>query len=303
MTETSVNIAGVALKNPVMNASGTFSKEYAEHLDISSMGAVVTKGVSISPWDGNKPPRVAETYGGMLNSIGIQNPGIDRFISEELPFWKGFETKIIVNVAGKTVDEYKEAVLRLNETQTDMLELNFSCPNVKEGGIAFGLHAKTIEKATRAIKRVAIKPIIVKLSPNVADIAEMAAAAESGGADALSLINTLIGMRIDANAGRATLANTFGGLSGPAVKPVALRMVYQASRAVKIPVIGMGGIADGDDAAEFIMAGASAVAVGTANFINKRAVADVADGIKSFMTRHAIRDIKGIQDFFKKDAV
>ena len=279
-------IAGVKFKTPVMNASGTFSRENAEYVDVSKMGAVITKGVSSEPWQGNAPPRVAETYGGMLNSIGLQNPGVEYFINEELPFWKRFGVNVIVNIAGKNINEYIDVAKKLYNTQIEMLELNISCPNVKEGGAAFGACAETTERVTSAVKKVSRQPLIVKLSPNVTDITEIARAAEAGGADALSLINTLLGMQIDIYNRKPMLANVFGGLSGPAIKPVALRMVYQVSRALKIPVIGVGGIMNGEDAAEFFFAGASAVEVGTANLVNPRAVADVTEGLVSFMEKN-----------------
>ena len=267
-----VTIAGVTFKNPVMEASGTFGSgmEYSEFVDLNKLGAVVTKGVANVPWPGNPTPRIAETWGGMLNAIGLQNPGIDVFVKRDIPFLKQFDTRIIVNVCGKTTEDYLEVVERLGDEPVDMLEINISCPNVKEGGIAFGQDPKAVEAITRAVKEKARQPVIMKLSPNVTDITVMAKAAEAGGADAISLINTLTGMKIDVERRRFALANRTGGLSGPAIKPVAVRMVYQAARAVKLPIIGMGGIANGADALEFILAGASAVAVGTANFHNPR---------------------------------
>ncbi|CUH93298.1 Dihydroorotate dehydrogenase B (NAD(+)), catalytic subunit [Herbinix luporum] len=290
---TKVNIGGITFKNPVTTASGTFGSgmEYRDYVDLSRLGAVTTKGVSLKPWPGNPTPRVAETYGGMLNAIGLQNPGIDVFIERDLPFLRSYDTKIIVNVVGKTPEEYCEVVERLSDCDVDMLEINISCPNVKEGGIAFGQDPGRVEAITSQVKRYAKKPIIIKLSPNVTDIAETAKAAEAGGADALSLINTLTGMKIDIERRTFLLANKTGGLSGPAIKPVAVRMVYQAASAVKVPIIGMGGIIEGEDALEFIMAGATMVAVGTANFINPRATLDVLDGIKSYMVRKNIKDI------------
>ena len=289
-----VTIAGVTFKNPVMEASGTFGSgmEYSEFVDLNKLGAVVTKGVANVPWPGNPTPRIAETWGGMLNAIGLQNPGIDVFVKRDIPFLKQFDTKIIVNVCGKTTEDYLEVVERLGDEPVDMLEINISCPNVKEGGIAFGQDPKAVEAITRAVKEKARQPVIMKLSPNVTDITVMAKAAEAGGADAISLINTLTGMKIDVERRRFALANRTGGLSGPAIKPVAVRMVYQAARAVKLPIIGMGGIANGADALEFILAGASAVAVGTANFRNPRATLDTVEGIRNYMECHGIEDVK-----------
>ncbi len=281
----SVNIAGVELKNPVMTASGTFGSgmEYSEFVDLNRLGAVVTKGVAAVPWEGNPTPRIAETHGGMLNAIGLQNPGIDVFVKRDIPFLKQYDTKIIVNVCGKTREEYLEVVERLADEPVDMLEINISCPNVKEGGIGFGQDAGNVEDITKAVKRVAKQPVIMKLSPNVTDITLMAKAAEAGGADAISLINTLTGMKIDINRQTFALANRTGGLSGPAIKPVAVRMVNQVANAVKIPIIGMGGIATAEDALEFILAGASAVSVGTANFFNPNATIEIIDGIGEYM--------------------
>ena len=289
-----VTIAGVTFKNPVMEASGTFGSgmEYSEFVDLNQLGAVVTKGVANVPWPGNPTPRIAETWGGMLNAIGLQNPGIDVFVKRDIPFLKQFDTRIIVNVCGKTTEDYLEVVERLGDEPVDMLEINISCPNVKEGGIAFGQDPKAVEAITRAVKEKARQPVIMKLSPNVTDITVMAKAAEAGGADAISLINTLTGMKIDVERRRFALANRTGGLSGPAIKPVAVRMVYQAAQAVKLPIIGMGGIANGADALEFILAGASAVAVGTANFRNPRATLDTVEGIRNYMVRHGIEDVK-----------
>ena len=289
-----VNIAGVELKNPVMTASGTFGsgEEYSEFMDLGCLGAVVTKGVANVPWPGNPVPRIAETYGGMLNAIGLQNPGIDVFVRRDIPFLRQFDTKIIVNVCGRTTEDYVEVVERLADQPADLLEINISCPNVKEGGIAFGQDPKAVEAITRAVKEKAKQPVIMKLSPNVTDITVMAKAAEAGGADAISLINTLTGMKIDVERRRFALANRTGGLSGPAIKPVAVRMVYQAAQAVKLPIIGMGGIQNGADALEFILAGASAVAVGTANFHNPRATLDTVEGIRDYMERHRIEDVK-----------
>lgn len=290
---TRVNLAGVELKNPVMTASGTFGSgaEYGELVDLNQLGAVVTKGVANVPWPGNPTPRIAETYGGMLNAIGLQNPGIDVFVKRDIPFLKQFDTKIIVNVCGKTTEDYVDVVERLAETDVDMLEINISCPNVKEGGIAFGQDPKCAEDITKAVKKAAKQPVIMKLSPNVTDITEMARAVEAGGADVVSLINTLTGMKIDINRRTFALANKTGGLSGPAIKPVAVRMVYQTANAVKIPVIGMGGILTAEDALEFILAGATAVSVGTANFINPSATAEIAAGIEEYMRRNHVDDI------------
>lgn len=293
---TKVTIAGVTFKNPVMTASGTFGSgmEYGEFVDLNQLGAVVTKGVANVPWPGNPTPRVAEVYGGMLNAIGLQNPGIDVFIERDIPFLKQYNTKIIVNVCGKTVEDYLEVVERLADTDVDMLEINVSCPNVKEGAIAFGQRADCLSDITAAVKKKARQPIIMKLSPNVTDIAEMAKAAEAAGADAVSLINTLTGMKIDIRRRNFVLANKTGGMSGPAVKPVAVRMVYQCARAVSIPIIGMGGISNAEDALEFLMAGATAVAVGAANFINPYATEEVVKGIEAFMKEEKIQDIHEI---------
>ena len=293
MSKMNVTLAGVELKNPVMTASGTFGsgEEYSEFVNLSHLGAVVTKGVSNVPWPGNPTPRVAETSSGMLNAIGLQNPGIDVFCKRDIPFLKQFDTKIIVNVCGKTTEDYCEVVERLGDEPVDMLEINVSCPNVKEGGIAFGQDPKALEAITREVKKYAKQPVIMKLSPNVTDITAMAKAAEAGGADVLSLINTLTGMKIDINRRTFALANKTGGMSGPAVKPVAVRMVYQVANAVSLPIIGMGGIATAEDALEFIMAGATAVSVGTANFFNPKATEDVVQGIQAFMERQRVEDI------------
>lgn len=290
---TEVKIAGVMLKNPVMTASGTFGSgmEYSEFVDLNRLGAVVTKGVANVPWPGNPTPRVAETCGGMLNAIGLQNPGIDVFLERDIPFLGQFDTKIIVNVCGRTVEDYLEVVERCGDEKIDMLEINVSCPNVKEGAIAFGQKTEALYDITRAVKKVAKQPVIMKLSPNVTDIGEMARAAEAGGADAVSLINTITGMKIDVEKRRFVLANKTGGLSGPAIRPVAVRMVYQAAHAVKIPVIGMGGIMTAEDALEFILAGANAVAVGAANFINPYATEEIVRGIEEYMRRHHVEDI------------
>ena len=293
MVNTKVNLAGVELKNPVMTASGTFGsgKEYSEFVDLNKLGAVVTKGVANVPWPGNPTPRIAETYGGMINAIGLQNPGIDVFVQRDIPFLKQYDTKIIVNVCGKTTEDYCEVVERLNDEPIDMMEINISCPNVKEGGIAFGQNAKAVEAITAELKKRAKKPIIMKLSPNVTDITEMARAAEAGGADVLSLINTLTGMKIDIYRKTFALANKTGGLSGPAIKPVAVRMVYQVANAVKIPIIGMGGIATAEDAMEFILAGATAVSVGTANFTDPYTTVKVAEGIEKYLETQGFKDI------------
>ena len=288
-----VNLAGVEFKNPVMEASGTFGSgaEYGEFVDLNKLGAVVTKGVANVPWPGNPTPRIAETASGMLNAIGLQNLGIDLFTKRDIPFLKQYDTKIIVNVCGKSTEDYLEVVERLGDEPVDMLEINISCPNVKEGGIAFGQDPKAVEAITKAVKKVAKQPVIMKLSPNVTDITEMARAAEAGGADVLSLINTLTGMKIDIYKQDFALANKTGGLSGPAIKPIAVRMVYQVANTVKIPIIGMGGIQSGEDAIEFMLAGASAVAVGTANFNNPYATMDVIAGMEAYMKRMGVTDI------------
>jgi len=293
---TCVNLAGVTLKNPVMTASGTFGSgaEYSEFVDLNRLGAVVTKGVANVPWPGNPTPRIAEVYGGMLNAIGLQNPGIDVFVKRDIPYLKQFDTKIIVNVCGKTTEDYLEVVERLSDEPVDLLEINISCPNVKEGGIAFGQDPKAVEAITRAVKQHAKQPVIMKLSPNVTDITVMAKAAEAGGADVLSLINTLTGMKIDIHRRTFAIANKTGGMSGPAVKPVAVRMVYQVANAVKLPVIGMGGIATAEDALEFMMAGATAVSVGTANFYNPYATVEIAEGIEAYMKKYQIEDINSL---------
>lgn len=282
---TKVTIAGVTFDNPVMVASGTFGsgEEFSEFVDLNRLGAVVTKGVANIPWPGNPTPRIAEVYGGMLNAIGLQNPGIDVFVSRDIPFLKKYDTKIIVNVCGKSEEDYCEVVERLADEPVDMLEINVSCPNVKEGGIAFGQDPKALQHITEQVKKRAKQPVIMKLSPNVTDITVMAKAAEAGGADAISLINTLTGMKIDINRQCFALANKTGGLSGPAIKPIAVRMVYQAANAVSIPVIGMGGIACAEDALEFILAGASAVSIGTANFFNPYAAEETVQGIEAYM--------------------
>lgn len=291
---TKVTIAGVELKNPVMTASGTFGsgQEYGEFVDLNLLGAVVTKGVSNIPWPGNPTPRIAETYGGMLNAIGLQNPGIDVFVKRDIPFLRQYDTRIVVNVCGRTTEDYVEVVERLADQPVDLLEINISCPNVKEGGIAFGQDPKAVEAITKEVKRHAKQPVIMKLSPNVTDITATAKAAEAGGADAVSLINTLTGMKIDVSRRTFAVANKTGGLSGPAIKPVAVRMVYQTAQAVKLPVIGMGGIMTAEDAIEFILAGATAVSVGTANFHNPYATVEIAGGIRSYMERQGIEDIR-----------
>lgn len=289
-----VDIAGVKLKNPVMEASGTFGsgEEYSEFVDLNRLGAVVTKGVANVPWPGNPTPRIAETYGGMINAIGLQNPGVEVFAGRDIPFLKQYDTKIVVNVCGRTTEDYIEVVERLAKEPVDLLEINISCPNVKEGGIAFGQDPKAVEAITRAVKDHAKQPIIMKLSPNVTDITVMAKAAQAGGADAISLINTLTGMKIDINRRTFAVANKTGGLSGPAIRPVAVRMVYQVAQAVNIPIIGMGGICNGEDALEFILAGATAVAVGTANFHNPYATVETVEGIRRYMEKYGVKDIR-----------
>ena len=293
MKNTKVTIAGVEFKNPVMTASGTFGSgmEYSEFVDLNCLGAVVTKGVANVPWEGNPTPRVMETYGGMLNAIGLQNPGIDVFIERDIPYLKQFDTKIIVNVCGRTVEDYIEVVEKLGDQPVDMLEINVSCPNVSHGGIAFGQNPDCLYDITKQIKAKAKQPIIMKLSPNVTDITEMARAAESAGSDALSLINTITGMKIDIHKRAFALANKTGGLSGPAIKPVAVRMVYQAAQAVKIPIIGMGGIANAEDAIEFMLAGATGVAVGAMNFVNPYTTAEVVKGIEEYMERYHVGNL------------
>ena len=288
-----VNIAGVEWKNPVTVASGTFGsgEEFSEFVDLNKLGAVTTKGVANVPWPGNPTPRVAEVYGGMMNAIGLQNPGIDLFCKRDIPYLKNYDTKIIVNVCGHAPEEYLEVVERLADEPIDMMEINISCPNVNAGFLAFGQDPKHVEELTAEIKKIAKQPVIMKLTPNVTDIAEIARAAEAGGADAVSLINTLTGMKIDVNRRTFALANKTGGVSGPAVHPVAVRMVYQVANAVKIPVIGMGGVTTAEDALEFILAGATGVAVGTANFVNPTATIDVIDGIQAYMEKYGVKDI------------
>ena len=277
-----------------MMSSGTFGagEEYSEFVDLNRLGAVVTKGVANVPWEGNPTPRVAEVYGGMLNAIGLQNPGIDVFIERDIPFLKKYDTKIVVNVCGHTTEEYVEVVERLADQPVDLLEINISCPNVREGGIAFGQKPEMVEQITKEIKKHAAQPVIMKLSPNVTDIGEMARAAEAGGADGLSLINTITGMKIDIDRRCFVLANRTGGMSGPAVHPVAVRMVYQAAQAVKIPIVGMGGIMNAEDAIEMILAGATAISVGTANFTNPKATMEIVDGIRDYMQRYQVKDMR-----------
>ena len=289
-----VKLAGVEWKNPVTVASGTFGsgEEFSEFVDLNHLGAVTTKGVANVPWPGNPTPRVAETYGGMLNAIGLQNPGIDVFCSRDIPFLKQYDTKIIVNVCGRSEEDYCEVVERLADEPVDMLEINISCPNVKEGGIAFGQDPNAVEAITKEMKKYAKQPVIMKLSPNVTDITEMARAAEAGGADALSLINTITGMKIDINRRKFVLANKTGGMSGPAIHPVAVRMVYQTAQAVKVPIIGMGGIMNAADAIEMILAGATAVSVGTANFRNPAVTMEIVEGIERYMEKYHVSDIK-----------
>lgn len=288
-----IDLCGVALKNPVMTASGTFGsgEEYSEFVDLNKLGAVVTKGVANVPWEGNPTPRVAEVYGGMLNAIGLQNPGIDLFIDRDIPFLKKYDTKIIVNVCGHTTEEYIDVVERLSDQPVDLLEINISCPNVKCGGISFGQDPKAVEAITAEIKRHAAQPVIMKLSPNVTDITEIARAAEAGGADALSMINTLTGMKIDIHRQTFAIANKTGGVSGPAVHPIAVRMVYQTAQVVNIPIIGMGGVQNAGDAIEFLLAGATAVAVGTANFHNPMTTVEVIDGIADYMKAHQVEKV------------
>jgi dihydroorotate dehydrogenase (NAD+) catalytic subunit len=296
MSNLGITIAGVEFKNPVMTASGTFGSgmEYGEFVDLNKLGAVVTKGVANVPWPGNPTPRVTEVYGGMLNAIGLQNPGIDVFLERDLPFLKQYDTKVIVNVCGKSVQDYLDVVEKLSDADIDMMEINISCPNVKEGAIAFGQKAESVYDITKQIKDKAKHPIIMKLSPNVTDIAEMARAAEAAGADALSMINTLTGMKIDIERRKFALANKTGGMSGPAIKPIAIRMVYQCANAVSIPIIGMGGIANAEDAIEFMMAGATAVAAGAMNFVNPYLTEELVDGIDRFLENHNIADVNEI---------
>ena len=291
---TSVNLCGVTLKNPVMTASGTFGSgaEYSEFVDLNKLGAVVTKGVANVPWPGNPTPRVAEVYGGMLNAVGLQNPGIDLFCKRDIPFLQQYDTKIIVNVCGHSTEEYIDVVEKLKDQPVDMLEINISCPNVKEGGIAFGQDPKAVEAITKEMKKHAKQPIIMKLSPNVTDITEMARAAEAGGADCLSLINTLTGMKIDIDRRKFVLVNKTGGMSGPAIHPIAVRMVYQTAQAVSVPIIGMGGIMNAQDAIEMILAGATAVSVGTANFVDPKSTEKIVAGIEQYMRKYQVSDMK-----------
>ena len=299
--DTTVNIAGVEFKNPVFTCSGTFGsgREYSEFFSLDSLGAVVCKGVSSVPWNGNPAPRIAEVSGGVLNCVGLQNPGAEHFISEDVPFLRKHDVKIIANLAGHSIEEYCDVAEKLNDADIDLMELNISCPNVSEGGAAFGTDVKMAERVTKEVRKVCKKPLIVKLSPNVTDITEIARAVEAGGADAVSLINTIVGMKIDIFRKKPVLSMNVGGLSGPAVKPVAVRMVYQTARSVKIPVIGMGGISTAEDAVEFLLAGASAVAVGAAHFSNPSASAEVAEGIRNYMENEGFSSIKEIQEAFK----
>ena len=301
MTDIKVKIAGKEFKNPVTVASGTFGsgREYSEFIELSKLGAVTTKGVSNVAWEGNPTPRIAEVYGGMLNAIGLQNPGVDVFIERDLPFLEQQNTGIIVNVCGKTIEDYIEVVERLSESSVDMFEINISCPNVKEGGIAFGQSPDLIKEITSTLKSRSKKPIIMKLSPNVTDITVMARAAQAAGADAISLINTITGMKIDIHKRKFVLANKTGGMSGPAIKPIALRMVYQAAQVVDIPIIAMGGITTAEDAIEFIMAGASMVSVGTANFYNPYASLEIVEGIEEYLQQNAISNIDEIRGIVK----
>ena len=296
----SVNIAGITLKNPITTASGTFSPhESSEFYDLSELGAMITKGIASNPWDGNPVPRIAETYGGMINAVGLQNPGVDYYIENELPFARQFDTKVIANVAGHSLQEYCDVVERLNETDVDMLEVNISCPNVKEGGIGFGTSCDMAAKVTREVKRLTNKPIIIKLTPNVTDITAIAKAVEAEGADAVSLINTLLGMKIDVHRKRPVIANKMGGFSGPAIKPVAVRMVYQVRRAVNIPIIGLGGIMTGEDVVEFLMAGADAVSIGTAAFANPTAPVDIKHELIAYMERYGFKNLAEVREAFQ----
>lgn len=301
MIDTRVKIAGVEWKNPVTTASGTFGSgaEFAEFVDLNQIGAVTTKGVANIPWAGNPTPRVAEVYGGMMNAVGLQNPGIDLFCKRDIPFLRQYDTKIIVNVCGKSTEDYCEVVERLANEDVDMLEINISCPNVKEGGIAFGQNPKAAEAITKEVKKYAKQPIIMKLSPNVTDITEMARAVEAGGADAVSLINTLTGMKIDIQRRSFALANKTGGVSGPAIHPIAVRMVYQVANAINLPIIGMGGIASADDAIEMILAGASAVSVGTANFYNPGVTMEIAEGIRRYMETYGFEKVEDMVGLVK----
>ncbi len=296
----SVNIAGVTLDNPITTASGTFSaRETGAFYDLNELGAMITKGVASHPWAGNPTPRIAETYGGMINAVGLQNPGIETFITEELPYLQQFDSKIIVNVAGHSIEEYCEVVERLADTNVDLLEVNISCPNVKQGGIGFGTDAKLAAEVTKQVKRVAKQPIIVKLTPNVTDITEIAKAVESEGADAVSLINTLLGMKIDVHRKQCVVANKMGGFSGPAIKPVAVRMVYQVRRAINLPIIGLGGIMTGEDVVEFIMAGADAVSVGTAALVDPLAPVRIKQELMAYMAQYGFNNLQEIREAFK----
>lgn len=295
----SVNLCGITLKNPITTASGTFSaKESGEFYDLNQLGAMITKGVASVPWDGNPTPRIAETYGGMINAVGLQNPGIDYFIKEELPYLSQFDTNVIVNVAGRTIEEYCAVVEKLNDTNIQMMEINISCPNVKEGGIGFGTSTQMAGAVTKAVKAVAKKPIIIKLTPNVTDITEIAKAVEAEGADCISMINTLLGMKIDVHRKKPVVWNKMGGFSGPAIKPVAVRMVYQVRRAVNIPIIGLGGITTGEDVVEFLMAGADAVSIGTAALVNPTAPVDILRELESYMQNYGFKNIRQIKEAF-----
>lgn len=295
----SVNLCGITLKNPITTASGTFSaKESGEFYDLNQLGAMITKGVASVPWDGNPTPRIAETYGGMINAVGLQNPGIDYFIKEELPYLSQFDTSVIVNVAGRTIEEYCTVVEKLNDTNIQMMEINISCPNVKEGGIGFGTSTQMAGAVTKAVKAVSKKPIIIKLTPNVTDITEIAKAVEAEGADCISLINTLLGMKIDVHRKKPVVWNKMGGFSGPAIKPVAVRMVYQVRRAVNIPIIGLGGITTGEDVVEFLMAGADAVSIGTAALVNPTAPVDILRELESYMQNYGFKNIRQIKEAF-----
>lgn len=296
-----VSIAGVTLKNPVTTASGTFGsgREYSKFIDLSCLGAITVKGISDEPWKGNPVPRIAETRGGMLNSIGLQNAGVESFIKNDIPFLRQYDTKIIVNICGHTLNQYCSVAEQLSDCDIDMLELNISCPNVEEGGLSFGTDTKVVERVVTSVKHFAAQPLIVKLSPEVTDISEIAKAAVSGGADAISLINTLRGMKIDIHKRKTVLANKIGGYSGPGIMPIAVRMVYEVCKAVAVPVIGMGGISTCEDALEFIMAGATVIAVGTANFNNPYATVEIIKGISKYMKENrigSIREIRGIID-------
>nr|WP_307989904.1 dihydroorotate dehydrogenase [uncultured Niameybacter sp.] len=298
----SVNLGGgLVLDNPITTASGTFSPhESGEFYDLSELGAMITKGVASIPWEGNPTPRIAETYGGMINAVGLQNPGVDYFIEHELPYAKQFGTKVIANVAGRSIEDYCDVVERLSETDVDALEVNISCPNVKKGGIGFGVQCDAAASVVREVKRVSKKPLIIKLSPNVTDITEIAKAVEAEGADAISLINTLLGMKIDVHRMRPVVANKMGGFSGPAIKPVAVRMVYQVRRAVNVPIIGLGGIMTGEDVAEFILAGADAVSIGTAALINPTAPVDIKNEFIAYMNKYGFKNLQELRDAFRE---